>query len=341
MIKIKNVLLATLLRFANILHAQNKISILCYNRIGDQQDDNNWKMPTRKFEAQMHFLSKYCCFVSLDEIVYHINEGKKLPPRPVAVTFDDGYRCAYTNAYPILKKYGVPATIFLIVNCIEAQEMPWWENINHMFARTRENRFTCHLYETKEYSFETRSERRRVAREIIDKLKLVSEKTKNKIIEEISYQLNVKNPKQEVQRLMLSWDEIGEMAGNGILFGSHTLTHPILTKISKEQVKYEVNESKKILEQKIGVSIDHIAYPNGREFDSEIKEIIIEAGYTCACTTIGELNTAQTNLYELRRGHPPLDGLFWKLGQASRLLPRKIGHLQAMSQDLARLLNRI
>jgi peptidoglycan/xylan/chitin deacetylase (PgdA/CDA1 family) len=251
----------------------------------------------------MHYLSKSFSFVSLYEVVEHINQGKKLPPHPVAITIDDGFRCSYTNAYPVLKKYGVPATIFLIVNCIEAQEIPWFEKINHFFGQTRENRFTWHLYETKEYSFDTRAERMRVAREIKEKLKLVRENTKKKIIEEISYQLNMKNNKQKAERLMLTWDEVSEMADSGILFGSHTLNHPILTKLSKEQVKYEVNESRRIIEQKIGVPIHHIAYPNGGklDFNSEIQEIIREAGYTCALASIRGLNTQQTDTYELRR----------------------------------------
>jgi peptidoglycan/xylan/chitin deacetylase (PgdA/CDA1 family) len=105
---------------------------------------------------------------------------------------------------------------------------------------------------------------------------------------------------------MLTWDEVKVMHQRGVSFGSHTVTHPILSKISADEAKKEIDESKRIIEEKLRIPIRSFAYPNGRKEDfSEATKILLrEAGYSCALTTIFGANESDQDLLELRRATP-------------------------------------
>ncbi len=120
-------------------------------------------------------------------------------------------------------------------------------------------------------------------------------------------------PQEEAIKL-LSAEEIKEMAEYGISFGAHSVTHPHLQKLSKEEAFQEIVQSKKEIEEIIGQEATSFCYPYG-EFNPSIKQMVIEAGFKCACAC----DTEQINdLYELRRRLIfPRTGLFgfWKKTQ--------------------------
>jgi peptidoglycan/xylan/chitin deacetylase (PgdA/CDA1 family) len=107
-------------------------------------------------------------------------------------------------------------------------------------------------------------------------------------------------------RLMLSWSEIGEMYRHGISFGSHTVTHPILSTLSDVRLRTEIVEPKGAIEGQLRCKVNAFAYPVGRsqDFDWRAKAILKEHGYRCAVTTIFGVNSARQDLFELRRGTP-------------------------------------
>ena len=112
--------------------------------------------------------------------------------------------------------------------------------------------------------------------------------------------------RENFSQMMLSWDDIKIMYANGISFGSHTVTHPIMSKISPEQAMWEIYESKKIIESHLGSPVRTFAYPNGKEedFDHTTKALLQDAGYICALTTIFGTNAYGHDLFALRRGQP-------------------------------------
>jgi peptidoglycan/xylan/chitin deacetylase (PgdA/CDA1 family) len=96
---------------------QKRISILLYHSIG--LNNAHYNVKPEQFEMQMEYLKKNCDVVSLDEILHCIKEGRDLPKKPVAITFDDGYYSVYQNAYPILKKRKFPATVFITTGYVQ------------------------------------------------------------------------------------------------------------------------------------------------------------------------------------------------------------------------------
>ena len=107
----------------------------------------------------------------------------------------------------------------------------------------------------------------------------------------------------------LSWEQIREMSRNGIFFGAHTVTHPILTRVPEEQAREEIAKSKERIESEIHKPVYGFCYPNGTEedFDASIVEILKNCGFAYAVTTIWGSNNARSDLFLLKRVEPNLN----------------------------------
>ncbi|WP_448588234.1 polysaccharide deacetylase family protein [Thermocrinis sp.] len=99
---------------------------------------------------------------------------------------------------------------------------------------------------------------------------------------------------------IMSWDELSYLVKAGIEIGSHTLSHPFLTKLSIKDAKREIEDSKKLLEDKLGVKIKSFCYPYG-DYNQEIAELVREAGYEYAYTTVKGKYKDSPNRWEIKR----------------------------------------
>jgi peptidoglycan/xylan/chitin deacetylase (PgdA/CDA1 family) len=99
---------------------------------------------------------------------------------------------------------------------------------------------------------------------------------------------------------LMGWSEAQHLLADGHCLGSHTVTHPVLPEIDPDVVKVEVEESKRELENRLGVSIQFFAYPYGR-LNSFTKESVRLAGYTAACSTQAGFNGVEVDRFALRR----------------------------------------
>ncbi|PWU20659.1 MAG: hypothetical protein C5B48_12220 [Candidatus Rokuibacteriota bacterium] len=98
----------------------------------------------------------------------------------------------------------------------------------------------------------------------------------------------------------LTWEHVREMHASGIEFGSHTLTHPMLSRVPLDVARREIADSRHALEDKLGTPAPFFCYPRG-DFNEAVRRIVGEEGYAAACTTIPGLNDRQTDRYALRR----------------------------------------
>ncbi len=253
-----------------------KSLIICYHRINNSKD--SYLRPTKvsDFERQMRYISELFNPVPLEQVMMHFRNKTPLRPRSIAVTFDDGYCDNYENAFPILKRYGIPATIFLTTSYIGNGEIPRW-----------------------------------------DKGHYDDEKT-----------------------LMLSWKQVREMNDNGISFGSHTLTHPFLTRISQHQAEEEIRLSKEIIEQQTARPVTSLAYPSG-DFSPEIEAIAEESGYLSAVTTLPGYNNTGDDVYALKRNIIQLKSVCHKLFPFSFLgeITGVVDHLRTKYHHIRKALN--
>ena len=111
-----------------------KVLVLNYHKV-DNMNISLSVLP-EDFDRQMHYLSDHGYHTITPDDLYDSLEGQKeLPENPVLITFDDGYRDNYDNAYPILKKYGFKATIFVITSFLGTQpNYITWDQAREMDA---------------------------------------------------------------------------------------------------------------------------------------------------------------------------------------------------------------
>jgi len=186
------------------------VPILMYHSINEKVNPHIKALivSPNTFEKQMQFLKahKYNV-IPLVDLAGLIKKGGPIAAKTLAITFDDGYKDNYTQAFRILKKYQLPATIFIIIN-------------------------------------------------------------------------EVGRPDR------LNWGQIMEMKDSGLIsFGSHAMGPDPLVKISsEEELKKQIFDSKRILEERLGVETGAFSYPEGM-FNENIKQLVIDAGYKCAVAT--------------------------------------------------------
>jgi peptidoglycan/xylan/chitin deacetylase (PgdA/CDA1 family) len=200
-----------------------KVPVLLYHKIdlptADVKIRGAFTYP-RKFERQIIYLKKKgFTFYTASELIEFFIENGEFSPKAVAITFDDGWKDNYTNAFPILKKYDAKATIFLVPSCVG--------------------------------------------------------KTTDKVTAE-----------GEGAREHLSETDISEMSASGLIeFASHSFNHKLFHQISTEEIKFEVTESKKFIENLTQKECSVFAYPAGF-FTDYAKEVLKNAGYKAAFSTV-------------------------------------------------------
>ncbi|MBN1684105.1 MAG: polysaccharide deacetylase family protein [Gammaproteobacteria bacterium] len=306
----------------------DKLIILAYHGIDDVDlekyplSNGNITATTDQFEAQLKLIKRnfnVLTFKKLHE--EYLLEGR-FPERGLIITFDDGYRNNYTHAFPILKKYNLPATIFLATEYIDSNKKFWFDELCFKIFQSEKESLGFAI-EDKLYSFDISDYKAKRDSDLKVKriLKKISNRERLKILNEIYLNLEPIKVDKEQKRYVLNWDEIKEMSENGIEFGSHAKSHPILSKQTYNEVKNEIFDSKKDIEERLGECIV-FSYPNGGKSDFGEREMCLlkEAGYKYAVNYIqSNNNKAILNYYSLNRLHVELEvdikqfqtGLIW------------------------------
>lgn len=278
---------------------RSQVAIIMYHRVSLECPP--WLTGAVKpedFEKEIDYLCKVARIVPLDWLVNQLYEGKSIPLRAVCLTFDDGYKDNYTFAYPVLRKYNVPATIFLTSSYIGIPDLPPYFKARFAIWNTDVKRFK--IDGLGHYNLNSPNDRLQAMESITMGLKKLVKRAGFLAIEKLLQVLCVDIPDNLGENLMLSWDEVLEMSRNEISFGVHTVTHPLLTRLPIEEVRWEITRSKEDIEEKLGKPCVLFAYPNG-DFNAEIVQLVEESGFTGAVTTIPKLLTRDANLLTLPR----------------------------------------
>jgi len=170
--------------------------------------------------------------VPLKEILSFV-KGDIVHENLASITFDDGYQDFYDNAYPVLKEYGYPSTVFLVSNLVGKENL--WDH-----------------------------------------------------------------PQIHGRKKLMDWETIFRLREEGITFGSHTMTHPFLSKLSPTDMADEIKNSKALLESRLQAPVEFFCYPYG-DYNNEIINVVKESGYIGAFTTKRGLVHRDDDLFEISR----------------------------------------
>jgi CelD/BcsL family acetyltransferase involved in cellulose biosynthesis/peptidoglycan/xylan/chitin deacetylase (PgdA/CDA1 family) len=279
------------------------LHIFQYHRVNDENDPFLSGLDVDTFRAQMEYLVRTFPIVTLDQVA---SEGfPNQHQYAAAVTFDDGYRDNFVCAFPTLKQLGIPATIFLATGYIDSEQLPWYDQVRFAFKLTTKSRFSVGDMGGPGGCLTILSSRLRLMEQTLGWLRDIPEAERGTALSAIYRVLGVPDD-LNLPNQMLRWEEIRQMRKQGISFGAHTVTHPVLSKISGSALKREIDGSKKVIETRLQTPVSHFAYPFGqaRDFSPQAKNAIREAGFKTAVTTIWGLNEPGDDPLELKRFTP-------------------------------------
>lgn len=289
---------------------RRSLTVLNYHRIADpyQADFDSFKpnvsATPEGFDHQMDYVAKWFQVVSLRDVVAWLDGHKELPPHAALITFDDGYLDNYTTAFAILRRYHFPAIIFLTTGHIGTDAPFYWDLAAYCFSHTEHDRITFPDGKIEHWS--NQAQRDEVCRDWIESLKTLPQSEKQVWVQRLPAGLDVSIPAGYFRGLMMNWDQVREMEKAGIEFGAHTINHPILTRISIEEVCKEVEGSRSKIEEETGKPVLGFAYPNGQpsDLDAQIEKVVADSGIRAAFTLLNgpsSLVEVRRNPYAIRR----------------------------------------
>jgi peptidoglycan/xylan/chitin deacetylase (PgdA/CDA1 family) len=276
--------------------------ILTYHRVNDHRDPFFAALPTTAFERQVQHLARHYTVLPVEDLVDRMRAGA-VPRNAAAITFDDGYRDTLTHAAPILAGHGLPATVFLATGFIGTSEVPWYDRL--ATAVKLSQRPSVIAPSGEELALGTVEDRLRALARTRSHLKTLPEERFRRAFARLLESLG-STERQSTKNAMLTWDDVHALRGLGFRIGAHTVTHPILSRVTAERARAEVLGSREMIQGACGAAPRAFAYPNGgpADYTSAVVDVVREAGFSCAVTTRFGLNTVRTSPWELRRGQP-------------------------------------
>ena len=211
----------------------------------------------------------------------------RLPRGALCITFDDGYRDTLEYAYPILKRYDVPFTVYVATSFADRIGELWWLALEAVIAQ---NELVGLRLDGSDRWFECRNfqEKRAVFDYIYYWLRqLDTEEELRRVMRELTIRHRV-DMTSFCKDLCMDWRELSKLAADPLVsIGAHTVSHPILTKLGESAARAELANSRAVIEASLGVRPRHFAYPVGDRQSAGPREFRIAAdlGFDTAVTT--------------------------------------------------------
>lgn len=199
--------------------------------------------------------------VSLDQVLAAGRTGRRLPPRSVLVTFDDGHRSVLEAGLPVLQARGAPAVAFVVPGLLDTDEPFWWTEVEHLVR----------------HGGRAARERPRSAAAWVSHLKTLSDARRREVLAELRATAAAPCPPQPQLRSV----ELAALQVAGVAVGNHTWSHPCLDRCDDATVAAELRAAHDRLTEVLGEAPRAFAYPNGN-WDARADRWLRSAGYRLA-----------------------------------------------------------
>ncbi|MPY87940.1 MAG: polysaccharide deacetylase family protein [Luteitalea sp.] len=301
-----NHLVAAALRCAGIfpvatLLARRSPRILMYHRFGEQPGDI-WP-GAEIFERQIRYLRSKFHVLSLAELTESLVSGR---PRQNAIvlTIDDGYEDFYKVAYPVLRKYDVPATLYVATDFIDGRTWLWPDIVAFILQRTARRSWTSNGRVPKQtYDLAVPAQRRAAWSGIGTQCVEMDVASRTTLLQALAMELDVDLPPKPTREFKpLNWAQLREMAAHGIEIASHSCSHARLTLCTAQELEHEMLDSKRRIEEMLDRPVRSFCYPFGKPADVNaiVRQAVVDAGYRNAVVAYSDADLTD-DLFGLRR----------------------------------------
>jgi peptidoglycan/xylan/chitin deacetylase (PgdA/CDA1 family) len=231
------------------------------------------------FERHLRFVRRHFDVLPMRDLLQKWREGTWTDSaRYCVLTFDDGWLDNYLYAYPLLRQYSIPATIFVPTDLVGTTDSPWPDRLGRLLRKRQ--RGTPEDWDA-----------------AIERAKGLPDDERDDLIAALADEVGDDGP----SRRLMSWEEAAEMSRHGICFGSHTRTHANLTRLDADALARELRGSFEALHAQPIESVPVLAYPNG-DYTAAVVEAAKAAGYCAAVSTRPGVESRQpSDLFGLKR----------------------------------------
>lgn len=279
-----------------------RLSILIFHRVTEQVDPLfPQEMHASRFDALLGQLKRCWRFVPLEGALAQLDAGT-LRPGSLAVTFDDGYADNATVARPILKKHGVPATVFVASGFLGGGRM-WNDTIIEAVRRSPRDALDLSWLDEGAVGIAGMGEKILAIQRVIRRIKHLPQDDRAAACERFAAVARANLP----CNLMMTPEQVRELHRSGIGIGAHTVTHPILATLADTHAEHEIRQGKSDLESLLDASVNLFAYPNGRptlDYLPIHADMVRRAGYTAAVSTAWGAVSTRSDRFQLPRFTP-------------------------------------
>jgi peptidoglycan/xylan/chitin deacetylase (PgdA/CDA1 family) len=291
-----------------VLFPNKRVAILRYHAV--VQPEKNFytslgiSVSESEFEAHVRYFAKRYRILSLDEVIDGLVQRKPLPRNTVVFTFDDGYADNFLAART-LKKYGGCGAFYLTTDCIDRKEPLWLVEVNYLVQRARKEFLRLQvLGKDLRLSLADATAKQAAVRSVVKIIKSSDRSVRETVRRQLREQLAEPNARAVMQDLMLSWEQVRQMAEAGMVIGAHTLSHLNLPNADPEDALHEISGSRKVLEERLGKPVRHFSVPNSGPYayyNDAVKQMVGNSGFVSSVVSAPGFVDEHSDLLELRR----------------------------------------
>jgi len=260
----------------------------------------------KEFESLLEQLKKKGESLSMDEVIWHYENGKNLPPYSYAVTFDDGFENNFSLAAPILDKHSTPATFYVSTNLVDKNQMTWIDQIEYCFENM--DKASIQLpWEKSSIKLICKESKIACLEDIRTQVKTTQLYKPEKIVAMIFDQCGLDPVSSNDHHLdqKMNWDEVSKLHLHELFtVGGHSHNHISLGSLDSSDMENEIVTSVNYLKNNADISSPHYSYPEGMEndFNKNVIEVLKKNDIKCCPTAIDGLNDLRTSsLFHLKR----------------------------------------
>ena len=279
-----------------------RLSILIFHRVLPKLDSLfPDEVHAQRFDAVCGWLKSWFNVLPLDQAVAHLNAGT-LPARAACITFDDGYADNFHVAMPILQRHGLSATFFVATGFLNGGRM-WNDTIIETIRGSTAAALDFSALGLGQYPIVTIAEKQAAISTLVGQIKYLPVAARIAVTEQLSQLARVELP----QDLMMTAQEVKALRNAGMQIGAHTVSHPILARLTHDEAYQEIQGSKLFLEELLGEHVGLFAYPNGKpgeDYLPESVEVVRNLGFDAAVSTKWGASCTGDDVFQIRRFTP-------------------------------------